>query len=741
MSAAQRVGRLALPLLSLWPPPCLGAFLVLALVVWGLSEPLVSDHERVLGDNTSKANAWVTIRYARDIIFVQCELAAIAIVLGSILGCVAGCLVSAASWTAGRGSISRLGLALWSLVLTTLFQCGLGAWSMARDPQFYADAWYARGGAWRAIQETISDRLGPAKIAGLFGFLALAHLCGVVVCARLRSVNVQPTNRGMTTPSRIAVVPVLLAGTLLVVGLPLCDAAHCKAAQARRFDRTGRHPNLLILAADSLRNDHLDPALTPHLAGVAARGTRFTRAYVSQARTFPSWTTMLTGLYPHHHGIRSDFPRWEERMRSFDTIASRFARAGYATHVVSDYGGDIFNLVDFGFEDVRAPRVDFRQYLRLKGLERARALLPILHTRFGRAIEPAMREAPRGASADLLADDAIAALSADDPRPFFMVVFFSAPHYPYASRAPYFKRFAVPHYEGLYKYYKPVWYADADPGPLDVAQIRGLYKGAVASVDDAAGRILRELSARGEDEHTIVAVLSDHGEDLFEDGRWHGHGDHLFGDAQTHIPLIIADPRRPGTRVCTDLVASVDLAQTLCELVGVAPPSASDGRSLVPALDGQPVPPGPVFAESGLWIGQVRGFSGALRIQYPSFLDLAEADQTHRDEFVLRTEYGPVTTFAKHRMVFDGRYKLVYAPTPQGPKYLLFDRESDPAENNDLAGRERHVFNELRETLWGWMLQDRQMENRGGYLAPRRIRIDVVDDPLAKTNGDDIHPE
>ncbi|HEV3189166.1 MAG TPA: sulfatase-like hydrolase/transferase, partial [Polyangiaceae bacterium] len=493
-------------------PPGLGAFFVLALVLWGLSEPLVSDHERVLGDDTSKANAWVTVRYARDILFIQCELAAIAIAFGAVLGWIAGGLVQAASWATGRGNVSRLGLALWSLGLIVLLQGGLGAWSMAHDPQFYADAWYARGGAWRAIQETISDRLGPAKIAVVAGLLVVAYLCGVVACARRRCANVQLTNREVATRSRIAAVPFLLAAVLLVVELPLCHATRCGDAHARHFDRTGRHPNLLILAADSLRNDHVDAVLTPHLAEVAARGTRFTRAYVSQARTFPSWTTILTGLYPHHHSIRNDFPRWEERTRSFDTIASRFARAGYATHVVSDYGGDIFNLVDFGFEDVRAPRVDFRQYIRLKGLERARALLPILHTRFGRAIEPAMWEAPRGASADLVADDAIAALGADDARPFFMVIFFSAPHYPYASPAPYFRRFAVRDYEGLYKYYKPVWYADSDPDPLDVAQIRGLYKGAVASVDDAAGRILRELSARGEDEHTIVAVLSDHGE-------------------------------------------------------------------------------------------------------------------------------------------------------------------------------------------------------------------------------------
>jgi arylsulfatase A-like enzyme len=128
-----------------------------------------------------------------------------------------------------------------------------------------------------------------------------------------------------------------------------------------------------------------------------------------------------------------------------------------------------------------------------------------------------------------------------------------------------------------------------------------------------------------------------------------------------------------------------------------------------------------------VWIGQVKGFPEELRIQYPSFLDYAEADQAHGDEFVLRPEYVSVTTFAKHRMFFDGRYKLVYAPTPTGPKYLMFDRENNPAEDHDVAGEQPRIFDELRKGLWDWMLEDPKMERRRGYLAPRGVRIDVVD--------------
>src|SRR5205823_1338714 len=51
--------------------------------------------------------------------------------------------------------------------------------------------------------------------------------------------------------------------------------------------------------------------VAPNLVQLADRGARFDRAYVSLPRTFPSWVTLLTGKFPHHHGIRSMFPRWE----------------------------------------------------------------------------------------------------------------------------------------------------------------------------------------------------------------------------------------------------------------------------------------------------------------------------------------------------------------------------------------------------------------------------------------------
>ena len=124
----------------------------------------------------------------------------------------------------------------------------------------------------------------------------------------------------------------------------------------------------------------------------------------------------------------------------------------------------------------------------------------------------------------------------------------------------------------------------------DVQQIRGLFDGAVASVDDAMARILAELDARGLRERTIIVVTADHGETIFDNEHGQGHGDHLFGDEATHVPLLIIDPRHAIGRRDDRIVRDVDVAATLYALTDTAPPADLDGVSLAPALDGAPTP-------------------------------------------------------------------------------------------------------------------------------------------------------
>ncbi|HLK40465.1 MAG TPA: sulfatase-like hydrolase/transferase, partial [Polyangiaceae bacterium] len=497
--------------------------------------------------------------------------------------------------------------------------------------------------------------------------------------------------------------------------------AHLPSAKAG--SRPGaEHPNVIILAADSLRADRLDRRTAPHLAALAARSTTFDSAYVSLPRTFPSWVSILTGRHPHHHGIRSMFPRWEERTCDFHALPDRLARAGWNTAVVSDYAGDIFSRIDLGFGRIDVPEFDFRQLVRQRALERATPLLPVLHSRLGRSAFPVLREMNDAADPQMLAGDAVRTMRALERRgPFFLVVFFSTAHFPYAAPAPYFRRFTDPAYRGRYKYLKPVGLgAEAAPDARDERQVRALYDGAVNAIDDAAQSILDAVDHDGLADHTILVVTADHGETLYDHGHGIGHGDHLFGDEGTHVPLVVFDPRTRAPHHETATVRDVDLAPTIYALTGVAPPSDLDGRSLAPAIAGKSIEPALAYAETGLWFTEtIPGLPADLRLPYPGIARLTEVDTLHGDEVVLQTAMRPLTLVAKHRMVRDARYKLLYVPTRSGVRWLLFDTKEDPGEEHDVAESHPDVVARLQGELWAWMQHDPEMTERDGYLVPR----------------------
>jgi arylsulfatase A-like enzyme len=416
------------------------------------------------------------------------------------------------------------------------------------------------------------------------------------------------------------------------------------------------------------------------------------------------------------------FPRWEERARDFDALPARLAKAGYATGVVSDYAGDIFSRIDLGFGTADVPEFDFRQLVRQHALEAETPLLPLLHSRLGRLAFPVLREMNDAADPSLLAKDAIGMLRRLDARgPFFLVVFFSTAHFPYAAPAPYYRRFTDPAYRGRYKYHKPVGLGREEPADAeDEAQVRGLYDGAVAAIDDAAASVLGALKSDGIDKNTIVVVTADHGETLFDHGHGQGHGDHLFGDEGTHVPLVVYDPRVGAPRREGAIARDVDLAPTIYALTGVAPPGDIDGQSLAPALEGTPPAPALAYAETGLWFTEsILGLPDDLRMPYPGVGRLTEVDTRHGDELVLRTAMKPLTLVAKHRMVRDDRWKLVYVPTRSGVKWLLYDTREDPGEERDVAAAHPDVLARLRGELMAWMKNDVAMTERGGFLVPR----------------------
>jgi arylsulfatase A-like enzyme len=692
-------------------PALVGGIFMVALVALWAKNPVVGDTERVLGQDLHEVASLIRTHYARDIAELSLALATAAFVIGGLLGTVAEIFVRARDFLARKRRRSVSSRAALSLVVTAALWALWMLYGLAKWPQIYTRTFYERDfyepETWRrSTQVFASDVLGPNGVLALAAALGALFLIGSP--ARIMRLARTLDPRRMRFRRRLSV---LAAGAGMGV-LFLVPALHRKTPRA-----PGARPNVLILSADSLRADRLDPRVAPHLTALAEQSTRFDRAYVAMPRTFSSWMTWLTGRYPHHHGIRSMFARWDERAQDFDTLPSRLRRAGYATAVVSDFAGDVFTLADFGFDQVHAPVVNFRQLVQQRVITQVSPLLPMLHSKVGRAVFPSLRRVDEASDPFVVADDATRILRSLRDRPFFLTVFFSTTHFPYAAPAPYYARFTDPAFRGRDKYQRRVGLRGSLTAE-GIAQVRGLYDGAVASVDAAAEQVLAALESEGLADNTIVVVTSDHGESLHEYGR-EGHGNDFFGDEGTHVPLVIHDPRRAGGRTVPEIVRSVDLAPTLYELTGVEAPRDVDGESLVPALRGEPTAPKLAYAESEIMFANAAGSARELRVPYPGFLSVLETDSAHEDQTVLKREYDEVTLMARQRMVRDERFKLVYAPTRAGPRYWLYDTKLDPAEMRDVSAEFPRERDRLEAALWRWMLEDPRMEKRNGMLVPK----------------------
>lgn len=702
-------------LAGLTHPALLGAALMLALAAQAGAGPVVDPSERVLGQDASGLANLVSVRFADEIRAITREIAALALVYGAALGLAADALLALRDRLAARprGPLRRRVEAL-------AVAAGLQAWlffaTMARLPAPFSKVWYeaelpfpeALG---PRVMMFVTDRLGTRGVH-LVGVTALALLLlGLPLRwprALRRALTLARAHRARWR--RRAALAFALAA-LAIAARPLADRASAALHPAPS------RPSVLVLAADSLRADRLAPRTMPRLSALADRGTRFDRAYVTVARTFPSWSTILTGRFPHHHGMRWMFARWEDRQRPLDALPARLARAGYATRVISDFAGDSFPLGDFGFDRVDAPRLHFRNLIRSRAFARETVLFPFLASGVGRRLFPAMSMQGDSADPEILADAAVETLRELRGRPFFLTVFFSSPHFPYAAPEPHYRTFTAGGYRGRFKYRKDAGFTSLDPE--SVGQVRGLYDGAIASVDAASGRILDALRRLGLAESTIVVVTGDHGEALFESGRWHGHGDNLFGDEASHVPLAIVDPRRGPGGARPEIVRDVDLAPTLYALTGVAAPPDLDGRSLAPALAGAPLAPAYAYGETELWLGDSPVVPPELRLPYPGLLGLLEIDDRHGDEVVLKPPYPRVTITARHRSIRDDRFKLVYMPTPSGPRYRLFDTAADPGETRDATAEHPAERARLEAALWRWMLEDPTVAARDGMLVDR----------------------
>ena len=488
-------------------------------------------------------------------------------------------------------------------------------------------------------------------------------------------------------------------------------------------------PNILMIGSDTLRADRLGALgyrrmLTPHIDQLATRGALFANCYVPCARTAPSLISMLTGTWPHTHGIRDNFVSDEDTRLQVDALPQLLKNRGYRTAALSDWCGGDMGKFSFGFDYTDLPEDQWNiKYLIRQGPKDLRLFVSLFtHNRLGRLLLPEiyyLGGVPLTQSMGRRARRLVSRL-AKSTEPFFLNVFYSTTHPPFASEWPWYTRFTEPDYAGESKFamarltdpFEIIRRQGAPKEEFDLDQIIDLYDGCVAEFDDEVGKMLTHLESCGLADNTIVVVYSDHGMEFFEHDSW-GQGNSAVGEASPRIPLIISDPRSPASGKIDDVVRSIDLAPTLLELCGHPQTGNMDGVSLVNCMrPDSPCPQLDAFNETGIWIADIPGLPDT-HLRYPNLLELIEVPNRGSGTLTIKSEYCEAIFAAKDRMIRHGRWKLVYQPLSNGHLLQLFDVVTDPMCKQNLIDQHADIADTLWQKLREWIgrvpdMQDKQ---------------------------------
>lgn len=321
-------------------------------------------------------------------------------------------------------------------------------------------------------------------------------------------------------------------------------------------NRAVRRPNVLLILMDTLRADHVHcygyaREVTPTMDSLAAAGTMWTSVQGQAAWTLPAMATIFTGLTERRHlaGFRDG--RLYGLAQELKTLPEIFSENGYRT-------SGFYNVPVMGTKYGFSQGMDF---VDLQGC--------------GLAVD-----------ADVINGKFLEWLdgSGDEDTPFFAVLHYFDPHYPYIPPEPWDGLFSDPAHPQTHWASEPsnVLLSANNEGLLDgeaLLRMVDLYDGEIAFMDSELGVLMEELRRRGLDGSTVVLVTADHGEE-FRDRGGLLHGFSLFTEI-TALPMIASGPGIEAGHVDTLPAAQIDVFPTLLGLAGIRHEMEVDGIDLL----------------------------------------------------------------------------------------------------------------------------------------------------------------
>lgn len=434
--------------------------------------------------------------------------------------------------------------------------------------------------------------------------------------------------------------------------------------------------NVIVICCDTLRADvvdhsWVDPVAMPNVDRLRAEGVSFRRAYGDAYPTIPSRRGFYTGrrAFPFNHDIddRGSVPNlvgWYAIPGEYTTLAETLSEKGILTGLVSDLYHEFKPTMNFtrGFmsydyirgqenDRVRSgpiDQIDLKPHMHPDetNFKRHTGYIQYLLNMRDRQTEEDYLPARVFRSAERWLDDNIA------QKPFYLHIESFAPHEFWDPPKPfadaYFKK------DGVVDYLYPQFFQNQFKFTADeIARTKALYYGYCTFVDRCIGRLLQKLDEHRLWDNTAVIFTSDHGTQLWDKGQFGKSADRAE-DFNTRINLVIRHPDRALAGKTIDQFAmNIDLAPTVCGLLGVESTEPYDGQNLLPVVQGK---------TKSKWDHVIAGWSN--------------------DAFVKTADY-----------------TLTINTQDPAQKTELYDYRRDPQERENIAAAKPEIVRDLRAKL------------------------------------------
>lgn len=408
-------------------------------------------------------------------------------------------------------------------------------------------------------------------------------------------------------------------------------------------------PNIVFIVGDDqawtdygfMGHPHIQ---TPHLDKLAGESLRFDRGYVPTSLCRASLATMITGLYPHQHGITSNDPPIPQGVKSADAMKNDQYLADHKAMV------ELFEkspnlpklLAEKGYVSLQAGKWWEGNACRCGGFTEG-----MTHgdtSKGGRHGDEGLTVGRQGLKTVTEFIDG----AEKDGKPFFVWYAPMMPHQPHTPPERLFKK-----------------YTDKTDSEF-VAK----YWAMCEWFDETVGEVLAHLDKQKLSENTVVFYLHDNGWiQEPKKNQFAAKSKRSPYDGGTRTPILVRWPGKVKPGKSDALAQSIDLVPTALVTTGLKPTVGMPGANL---LDEKAV-----SARTSLF-GEIFEHNA---------IDITK----------------PVANL-QYRWVIDGHLKLILpnpARVPDG-KPELYDLKADPKEETNLAEKKPGDVSRLTKKLNDW---------------------------------------